>query len=322
MKTIHKHSRLMKISSGLFLIIVIAVVWSCSDDGALSIPDDAGANKGKGGATFAAPTVSCVSATQTSITVKVTAGSTGAPAGFSLQWTTKAALDGNNGVWPDDVCKGGFSGNASGYVFNLAAGESSVITIGSALFDTPGASSSCVYDLECGTQYVFRAFAHATSTTNKSAWSANQLCSTDACEENCVYGFGFWKNNGPEGCIPGNSDHVNMFPVSSLQLGSVTYTDVELCSILQKPAAGNGLINLAHQLISAKLNIANGANGSSIATAIADADALIGSLVIPPVGSGTLANSAVGALVTALTAYNEGAGGVSYCPPADEESDN
>jgi hypothetical protein len=86
-----------------------------------------------------------------------------------------------------------------------------------------------------------------------------------------------------------------------------------LCNIFNKPAAGNGLIALAHQLMAAKLNIANGADGSAVATDIANADALIGSLVVPPVGSGFLAPSATSTLITALTNYNEGATGPGHC---------
>jgi len=73
------------------------------------------------------------------------------------------------------------------------------------------------------------------------------------------------------------------------------------------------LLSLAHQLIAAKLNIANGSSAVSIQSSIDAADALIGSLVIPPVGSGTLAPSATSALVTALTNYNEGATGPGHC---------
>jgi hypothetical protein len=113
------------------------------------------------------------------------------------------------------------------------------------------------------------------------------------------------------GCAAGNN--INTWKASSLWLGAVSYTDLQLCSILNTPVGGNGLISLAHQLIAAKLNIAKGASSSAIAQAIADADALIGSLVIPPVGSGSLAPSATSALVTALTNYNEGITGPGHC---------
>jgi len=59
-----------------------------------------------------------------------------------------------------------------------------------------------------------------------------------------------------------------------------------LPSILRQPVRGNGLVLLAYQLIAAKLNIANGADGSCIEQTLANADAFIGDLLVPPVGTG------------------------------------
>ena len=110
----------------------------------------------------------------------------------------------------------------------------------------------------------------------------------------CVRGQGFWKN------------HPDQWPVTELQLGTVTYTQEQLLSILHQPVRGNGLVLLAHQLIAAKLNVANGADSSCIQQTIADADALIGDLVVPPVGNGYLAPRDVSALADVLEDYNEG----------------
>jgi len=49
-----------------------------------------------------------------------------------------------------------------------------------------------------------------------------------------------------------------------------------------------------------------------VAQAIADADALIGSLVVPPVG-GSLPSSTTSALTEALAEYNEGVTGPGHC---------
>jgi len=78
----------------------------------------------------------------------------------------------------------------------------------------------------------------------------------------CPQGQGFWKN------------HPNAWPVSSLMLGSQTYTKTELLAILQTPIKGDASLILAHQLIAAKLNIAN-ANGTPVASTTADADSLL-----------------------------------------------
>ena len=120
--------------------------------------------------------------------------------------------------------------------------------------------------------------------------------------DGCTLTQGFWKN------------HPEAWPVSSLALGSVTYTAAQLGDIFDEPVAGNGLISLAHQLIAAKLNIASGADPSSIQADIASADALIDGLVVPPIGSGSLAPSDTSGLVDAMTDFNEGTTGPGHCP--------
>jgi hypothetical protein len=91
-----------------------------------------------------------------------------------------------------------------------------------------------------------------------------------------------------------------------LQLGNVTYTQEQLLAILHEPVRGNGLLILAKQEIAAKLNIANGADGSCIQQTLADADALIGDLVIPPIGDGYLRPRDAAPLAGILGNYNEG----------------
>jgi hypothetical protein len=104
--------------------------------------------------------------------------------------------------------------------------------------------------------------------------------------------------------------------VTQLQLGNVTYNQQQLLSILQQPVRGNGLVLLARQEITAKLNIANGADGSCIQQTLADADSLIANLVVPPVGNGFLSPQDVSALVDTLGQYNEG----ELCAPSCEEN--
>jgi hypothetical protein len=115
----------------------------------------------------------------------------------------------------------------------------------------------------------------------------------------CVLGHGFWKT------------HPAQWPVTELQLGNVTYNQQQLLSILNQPVRGNGLISLAYQEIAAKLNIATGADASCIQQTLAAADALIGDLVIPPVGNGFLQPTA---LERTLEQYDQG----SLCVPSCE----
>jgi hypothetical protein len=261
------------------------------------------------------PVLSCGSSTQTTINVTVTAGASGAPAGFSLHWGTSASLL-TSSDWP---CGASFSGVPSPATnrFHLASGASTSVEVGNLFDEELGVSFTCNEDLACGTEYSFRAFAHhdPDSGQGKSDFSQVLTCSTLACdaEPACTYTQGYWKNHGP---VPsGNNLYAwpSAVQASGLVLGTVSYDALQLLEIFGQPAQGNGLIALAHQLMAARLNIANGADGSAIGAELALADALIGSLVVPPVGGDRLAPSATGALTAALAAYNEGATGPGHC---------
>jgi hypothetical protein len=120
----------------------------------------------------------------------------------------------------------------------------------------------------------------------------------------CVRTQGYWKN------------HASAWPVTSVTLGMLTYTQEQLLQIFGQPVKGNGLVSLAHQLIAAKLNIATGACfPTDVTNAVAAADLLIGSLVVPPVGSGKLATADTSQLTAILNEYNNGLspGGPGHC---------
>lgn len=120
----------------------------------------------------------------------------------------------------------------------------------------------------------------------------------------CVLTQGYWKN------------HPSEWPVTTLTLGSVAYTQSQLLAILSQPVKGNGLVSLAHQLIAAKLNLADGATApGSVQQAIAAADLAIGNRVVPPGGTGSLSTSSVSGLVSILDAFNSGTspGGPAHC---------
>ncbi len=226
---------------------------------------------------------------------------------------------------PASFCKGSFSGNANLSRYNLTAGSCVNVNIGEFLFDN-GASTNCPTALECGTTYVFRTFAHASSSYYRSDWSATMECSTMACysEGGCTYTQGYWKTHGP---VPtGHNEYVwpEAIKTDGMNLGTVHYDATQLLSIFNTPAAGNGLIALAHQLMAAKLNVANGAGTdinvmvgattyTDINALISATDALIGNRVVPPVGTGTLSNSVSSPYNDALATYNEGSAGPGHC---------
>ncbi len=227
-------------------------------------------------------TVLCFSSTPGSITLTIRAGATGTPAGFSVQWMKAADLAALGGRWPSDensFCGADFSGDAC------------------------GTSNQCNMPLDCNTVYAFRAFAHANNQFQRSPFSYGQ-CATAPCAaaSACTHTQAYWKNNP------------DAWPVQNVMLGAINYTHAQLLQIFNQPAAGNGLVALAHQSITAKLNIASGADPSAIQSSVTSAGALIGTLVVPPVGNGFLSSDATSTLTNALENYNMGVTGPGHCP--------
>ena len=251
------------------------------------------------------------------IAINVTAGQTGARAGFSIQWMTLADYIALGNQWPVtsevpnaaaySFCKANFGGvvsTSSCTAYNLRPGQSVTITIGDdSLYDNCAVTSPCSGSpLLCNTAYVFRALV-LDPTRSGLRVSETITCATLPCVggSSCTYTQGYWRN------------HPNAWPVTSLTIGTVTYQAAELVAILDNPAQGNGLVILAHQLIAAKLNIANGADPSAVQQALTDADNMIGALVVPPIGNGYLPPVQTGDLTETLTEYNEGTIGPGHC---------
>lgn len=250
------------------------------------------------------PVISCAGSLEGSINIQVCAGASGLPAGFSIQWMTCADYIANGNAWyvSDDLrlCKASFSGNANGSRYNLSAGQCVTVTIGDILFDN-GASTNCAQKLNCDTCYVFRSFGHATSKKKRSAFTANLTCTTAACPNCCgSLSQGYWRNH---------VDDLNAIVAlngGTLTIGNVAYTADQLSQIFAKPPAGNGLISLAHQVIAVELSII-AFNGNCLdddtLTCLTEANALIGNLVVPPIGAGYLAPGDSSAFTACLDAW-------------------
>jgi hypothetical protein len=258
------------------------------------------------------PSLAVVSSGQGKVRLTVTAGPSGAPGGFTISWMTTEALAALGGVWPDDgsddVVRLGFTGAATLNTwgdterrYQLESYESLDTEIGD-LTDETGVTGLKVGELPGGVEYVFRVSARSGGGAGASSLSPQAAGTTKSAGENCTFTQGYWKN------------HQSVWPASSLTLGSVGYTKAQLANILVGwSIQGNGLVSLAHQLIAAKLNIAGGANPATIAATIADADALIGALVVPPVGSGYLPPRLTSALTQTLDDFNNGVTGPGHC---------
>jgi len=96
---------------------------------------------------------------------------------------------------------------------------------------------------------------------------------TITADNKCPLGVGYWKT------------HPAVWPVTTLTLGTVSYTQAQLLAILNtNPGAGtksDASLVLAFQLIAAKLNLANGLSPCLFEATIAAADALIDGRTIP-----------------------------------------
>lgn len=306
------------------LLMSGTLLSSCSKPELDELQGPAAARQDAGRKTELEPlAIGTASATQASINVRVTAGSaTGAPAGFTLQWMSAAAFAANGNRWAasQQLCQASFSGNANRSRYQLAPGQSVVVSVGEMLFDN-GASTNCGQALSCTVQdYVFRAFAHATSTQQRSAFTAATSCSTLPCRAgaNCTYTQSYWRTHGP---VP-VSNNQNQWPLTSLTLGTMVYTDLQALAILNTPADGNELLTLAHQLITSKLNLAKGADSNGITDYIVSADAQIGSQDILAASTATPVPGAHFEAMTTLTqplsSYNEGATGPGYCAEGED----
>ena len=307
--------KILKYSS-FTVVLAVLVFLGCKRENSatLSTAEERLSETPAGLTELSKPSVVCDLATPTTITLKYCAGPSGAPSGFTITWMTQPDFFNNGGTYFDDADPRLCIIRFTGAKYNLAPNQCISITVGAAVLEE-GVTTNCPAPLSCAIgKYIFRGYNNATTTLPRSVYSEGWECQTLPCppeERGCTYTQGFWKTHGPAGCVKGNNE--NEWPVTSLVLGTVTYTDAQLCSIMNQSVGGNGLISLAHQLIAAKLNVANGSSSGSISSTITAADALIGGLVVPPVGTGWLSPSVTGSLTEKLTQYNEGKIGPGHC---------
>jgi hypothetical protein len=274
------------------------------------------------------PTLASASTEASSfVHLDVVAGASGAPNGFTIEWMTLAQYDALGNTWPADpadprIKSAMFVGFPSlntvdgTSTFMLGPNTSAEIEVGD-IFDETGILSPNRDELSQGTEYVFRVKANGdegdpsgglgltagAGLLPPSGYSDTHHASTKAppVSTDCVFTQGYWKN------------HPNAWPVSAVKLGNIIYSKAQLLQIFDTPAAGNGLISLAHQMIAAKLNIAAGAIApASVLAALATADAMIGNRIVPPIGTGFLAPATTSHLTDDIEAFNaeEGTGNI------------
>lgn len=266
------------------------------------------------------PAVSAGTTARAGIELNITAGPSGAPDGFTIWWMKQADFVANGSQWSPGGATFQFEScfmeaptlhtmDGTLTSFHLSPGQTIQTEIGD-LFDETGIETNSPDELEPGVAYVFCVFA-CTGTglpaTPTSDYSTTITASTNP-HGVCIFTIGYWKN------------HAELWPVTNLTLGTVSYTQAQLLAILGTPARGNGMLILAHQLIAAKLNIMNGGDPGVVSATVTAADALIGGLAIPPVGGGYLAPASVSAPTQVLDDYNNGLLTLESCAVATQTS--
>lgn len=210
------------------------------------------------------PTLTLVSSTENTLTLRVTAGSTGAPHGIWIFGSDEKSNFnvGGDEEWKELVCEWNYNTQGNDPSNALGANESRDFVI----------ENICDLLLVCGKTYYFKVEARPGSTAFKSGVAAEPSSfSTSACVSACAYGKGYWKNHGPEN--PGNQE--NAYPEGGVIIAGESYELFELQAILQEKGNIGENRKLMQHLITALLNIYNGVDGSSIEDALADADAIL-----------------------------------------------
>ena len=259
-------------------------------------------------ATLDTPGITVVGNGASYIRLEVLSGASGTPNGFTVEWMPKADYDVYG--WGTDYTPPGFNYcTFTGFpTLNVTPGVPSFLlgpnvavrVVLGELFDETGLYTTYTDEMASGTQFAVRVRAEGGPGYNASANSPTQIVDSGT-HEVCRFTLGYWKN------------HPGVWPVLSLTLGTVTYTQSDLIQILDQPANGNGLLILEHQLIAAKLNALLSAPPPAIAADIATADLLIGGLIPPPIGGDTLDPASVTGLESDLDAFNNGQAGGDHC---------
>lgn len=148
------------------------------------------------------------------------------------------------------------------YSVSLVQGTTTLATVaGTQTVAIPGLTFTLAgpWGLElCGDYTVSGSYHIRTADNDTRTFEAAFTCDCPD-QDACHFTPGFWKN------------HPEAWPVTSVTLGGVTYTQAEALVILSMPVRGDVTIILAHHLIAAILNVANGAS-DAINDAIDDAN--------------------------------------------------
>ncbi|WP_373046620.1 hypothetical protein [Vulgatibacter sp.] len=248
--------------------------------------------------TLEAPSYACATDENGGFAVAVTAGATyGAPGGIRLALVTPAA-DGSIDWNSPDVCEVSFTSNGNNS-WAMAPGETRVFSVEWYVAEHlagnshNGVSVTCTGAPTCGTEYAVEGWARNINTGGQNGIhylrspesyytdGTSYACSVACAGYDCPMGRGYWDNH-PEAWLP-----------TGLDLGTEYYTAIEADDCLERDNSPGQYIQLAQQLIAAKLNVAAGYGDYSvdIHALISAADTMIASGGELPTGWRCDANS-------------------------------
>jgi hypothetical protein len=141
-------------------------------------------------------------------------------------------------------------------------------------FPAPMVSDNCSVSAACNPP---SGSAFPIGTTTDTCTATDQAGNMASCSFNvtvtagnrCPHNQGYWKN------------HANLWPVTSLTLGTLPYGKTQMLGILNNSTNGDASVILARSEIAALLSLANGSNPTPICGVIADANAALGSTMVP-----------------------------------------
>ena len=115
----------------------------------------------------------------TIVSLNVTGGCWGAPAGFTVQWMKKADYIANCNRWYSSsdprLCKAAFVPADCNSPYFLDRGETVTVPIGAL---PPDVTTNCPV-LNAETEYIFRAFAHGSGCLSSSNFSCSVCATTE-----------------------------------------------------------------------------------------------------------------------------------------------
>jgi hypothetical protein len=167
-------------------------------------------------------------------------------------------------------------------------------------FPAPAVSDNCSASASCnrpsGSSFPIGTTTDTCTATDQGGLSTS--CSfnvTVTAGNKCPLDQGYWKS------------HASAWPVSSLTLGTVTYSKLQLLGILNTSTMADASVILAKAEIATLLSLAKGSNPASICSAIADANAALGTSTVPElVRPMTVQGQTMVGESNTLSSYNRG----------------